>query len=302
MTPSGAADGGWSLGETMSEEKVSQEPGVPGEPISLRARNGGEGLQPNPSINLAARTGRPTEDEQLFASPTTKRQYLGDQAVDFTTTDPWRVLRIQGEFVAGFDALAHVSPAVTVFGSARVSADDPYYNQAVAVGRLLAEQGFSVITGGGPGIMEAANRGAREAGGRSIGCNIELPHEQGTNAYVDLSINFRYFFVRKTMFMKYSEGFVIFPGGFGTMDELFEALTLIQTGKVRNFPLVLFGTAYWRGLVDWLRGTMLTEGKVSPGDIELLIPTDDPAEASSIIAAYYRRSQTEGASSFRSRD
>ena len=246
-------------------------------------------LQPNPSLNRAVRSGRPTEDEELLSSPTVKQHKLGPLAVDFTTTEPWRVLRIQGEFVQGFDALAQVSPAVSVFGSARSGESDPFYRQAVVVGRLLAEAGFAVITGGGPGIMEAANRGAREGGGRSIGCNIELPHEQGTNAYVDLAINFRYFFVRKTMFMKYAEGFVIFPGGFGTMDELFEALTLIQTGKVRNFPLVLFGQAYWNGLLDWLRDTMLAEGKVDPRDLELLIPTDDPAEAVEVITDCYER-------------
>ncbi len=262
-----------------------------GEPISHRGQDRAKGFQPNTSLNFAARVGRLTEDEQLLTSPTAQRQQLGPHAADFTHTDPWRVLRIQGEFVAGFDALAHVSPAVTIFGSARTPESDPYYTQAVTLGRLLAEQGFAVITGGGPGIMEAANRGAREGGGRSVGCNIELPHEQGTNAYVDLSINFRYFFVRKTMFMKYAEGFIIFPGGFGTLDELFEALTLIQTGKVRNFPLILFGTAYWQGLFDWLRGPMLDEGKIGLGDLDLLIQTDDPAEAASIIATYHARNE-----------
>ena len=262
-----------------------------GEPISLRGPQGKADLQPNPSINFSARVGRPTEDEQLLASPSAKRGQLGDLASDFTHTDPWRVLRIQGEFVAGFDALAQVGPAVTVFGSARTGEDDPYYAQAVAVGKLLAERGFAVITGGGPGIMEAANRGAREGQGVSIGCNIELPHEQGTNAYVDLSVNFRYFFVRKTMFMKYAEGFIIFPGGFGTLDEFFEALTLIQTGKVRNFPLILFGGAYWGGLLDWLRGTALGGGNISPADLDLFIQTDDPAEAVAVIAAYHERNE-----------
>ena len=262
---------------------------VIGEPISHRGEDRGRRLQPNPSINFAARVGRRTEDEQLLASPTEQRRALGPIAADFTHTDPWRVLRIQGEFVAGFDALAHIGPAVTIFGSARTPEDDPSYRQAVELARLLAEQGFAVITGGGPGIMEAANRGAREGGGRSVGCNIELPHEQGTNPYVDLSINFRYFFVRKTMFMKYAEAFIIFPGGFGTLDELFEALTLIQTGKVSNFPVILFGTSYWGGLLDWLRGPMLAEGKISPGDLDLLIQTDDPAEAAQIIAEAHRR-------------
>ena len=250
-------------------------------------------LQPNPSINLAPRLGRPTEDEQLLESPATLREVLGPLATDFTTTDPWRVLRIQGEFVAGFDALAKIGPAVSVFGSARIEEDDPYYQQAVQVGRLLVEAGFGVITGGGPGIMEAANRGAREAGGLSIGCNIELPHEQGTNEYVDLSINFRYFFVRKTMFVKYAEGFVIFPGGFGTMDELFEALTLIQTGKVRNFPVVVFGTEYWRGLIDWLRSAMLAGKKIDPTDLDLLVMTDDPAEAVRVIVEWCDRNRSE---------
>src|SRR5205085_7148146 len=166
---------------------------------------------------------------------------------------PWRVLRIMGEYVHGFDALAEVGAAVTVFGSARTPPSDPMYDAARQAGHRLAGMGFAVITGGGPGIMEAANRGAREAGGLSIGCNIELPREQGLNAYVDVAVNFRYFFCRKTMFMKYSEGFVLFPGGFGTLDELFEALTLIQTGKIKRFPVVLFGTGYWGGLLHWLR-------------------------------------------------
>lgn len=265
-----------------------------GEPISFSG--GGRNrppLQPNPSLNRAARSGRPTEDEQLFRSPAHRGPSAVPPLADFTATDPWRVLRIQSEIVHGFDSLASVGPAVSVFGSARTDENDPFYTQAVEVGRLLVGREFAVITGGGPGIMEAANRGAHEAGGRSIGCNIELPHEQGTNAYVDLSVNFRYFFVRKTMFMKYSEGFIIFPGGFGTMDELFEALTLIQTGKVRNFPVVLFGTDYWRGLVAWLRETMLADHKISPGDVDLMFLTDDPAEAVEVINAYYRRGLAE---------
>src|SRR5215217_6753368 len=195
--------------------------------------------------------GRPvTQDEQLLETP---------RADEFTHTDTWRVFRIMGEFVEGFDDLATVTRGVSVFGSARTPPEHAQYRAAQETGALLARAGFAVITGGGPGIMEAANRGAYEAGGISIGCNIELPFEQGTNAYVDVSVNFRYFFVRKTMFMKYAEGFVIFPGGFGTMDELFEALTLIQTGKVRNFPVILFGSSYWGGLLDWIRNTMLVE-------------------------------------------
>jgi uncharacterized protein (TIGR00730 family) len=188
-----------------------------------------------------------------------------------------------GEFVEGFDTLANVGRAVTIFGSARVKPDDPQYRDAETTARLLGDAGFSVITGGGPGIMEAANRGARAGGAKSIGCNIELPFEQGVNAYVDVAINFRYFFVRKTMFVKYAEAFVIFPGGFGTMDELFEALTLIQTGKVRDFPVILFGSAYWQGLLDWLRATMLAEGKISAADLDLMVVTDSPEEAVRVI-------------------
>jgi len=237
-------------------------------------------LKPNITLNRANRLGAPTEDEQLLKKPE-------PSPADFTRSDTWRVLRIMGEFVNGFDTLAEVGAAVTVFGSARIKNDDPMYASATQLGRMLAEQGFAIITGGGPGVMEAANKGAREAGGISIGCNIELPFEQGTNQYVDVSINFRYFFVRKTMFVKYSEAFVIFPGGFGTMDELFEALTLIQTGKVQNFPLILFGSDYWKGLLDWIKGTMLKEKKVAPEDLDLLIVTDSVEEACEIIVKCY---------------
>ena len=232
--------------------------------------------QPNPTLSVAARTGAPTEDERLLESqPQT--------ANDFTRSDPWRVFRIMGEFVEGFDTLARVGRAVTIFGSARVKPDHPQYAAAVTTARLLGEAGFAVITGGGPGIMEAANRGASEGGALSIGCNIELPFEQGTNAYVQVPINFRYFFVRKTMFVKYSQAFIIFPGGFGTMDELFEALTLIQTGKVRDFPVVLFGTEYWSGLLGWIREVMLAEGKISRDDVDLLVVTDSPEEAVRVV-------------------
>ena len=209
-----------------------------------------------------------------------------------TITDAWRVLRIMGEFVEGFESLARLGPAITIFGSARTKPTDKYYKAAQETARLLAEQGFSVITGGGPGIMEAANRGAREAGGVSVGCNIELPFEQGMNAYVDLAVNFRYFFVRKTMFVKYAEAFIIFPGGFGTMDELFEALTLIQTGKVRNFPVVLFGREYWHGLLQWMRNDMLGEGKVQARDLDLLIVTDSPANAVKTVVSCYEENCT----------
>jgi uncharacterized protein (TIGR00730 family) len=231
----------------------------------------GEGSE----LNASTRTGMPTEDEQLLGSPR--------RTTDFTQSDPWRVFRIMGEFVEGFDTLANVGPAVAIFGSARVLPDDAQYAAAQQTAALLAQAGFAVITGGGPGLMEAANRGAQEAGGISIGCNIELPFEQGTNAWVEISVNFRYFFVRKTMFVKYSEAFIIFPGGFGTMDELFEALTLIQTGKIRNFPVILFGSEYWAGLLDWIRTVMLEEGKISPRDVDLLFVTDSPEEAVRVI-------------------
>ncbi|HEY5219383.1 MAG TPA: TIGR00730 family Rossman fold protein [Gemmatimonadaceae bacterium] len=202
---------------------------------------------------------------------------------DFTRTDPWRVMRIMSEFIEGFDALAHVTKGVTIFGSARTHPDEPQYAAAKETARLLAEAGFAVITGGGPGIMEAANHGAKLGGGVSIGCNIELPFEQGANPYVDTLINFRYFFVRKTMFIKYSDAFIIFPGGFGTLDEAFEALTLIQTGKIYQFPVVFFGRHYWAGFIRWLQTRVLTEGKISPGDMDLMIVTDDPAEAANVV-------------------
>jgi uncharacterized protein (TIGR00730 family) len=198
-------------------------------------------------------------------------------------TDPWRVLRIQSEFVEGFGALAEVGPAASVFGSARTPVDDPVYQLGVEVGGLLAQAGYAVITGGGPGTMEAANKGACEAGGVSIGLGIELPFEQGLNQYVDLGVNFRYFFARKTMFVKYAEGFIVLPGGFGTLDELFEALTLVQTTKVTSFPIVLVGSDYWTGLLDWLRTSALRYGAISEKDIDLLQVTDDPAEAVRII-------------------
>lgn len=232
----------------------------------------------DPSLNRAARTRRPTQDEQLLAPPRPEQ-------VLFTHTDPWRVLRITGEFVEGFDALAELGPAVSIFGSARVTPDDPMYQATVEVARLLGEAGFAIITGGGPGIMEAGNRGAQEAGAESVGLNIELPFEQGLNPYVDIAIDFHYFFVRKTMFVKYAQAFVIFPGGFGTMDELFESLTLIQTGKVQNFPVILFGGKYWEGLLDWLRATMLAEAKISAADLDLLLVTDSPEEVRDFILA-----------------
>ena len=194
-------------------------------------------------------------------------------------TDPWRVLRMLSEFVEGFDALGEVGPAVTVFGSARSKRTDPFYKAGELLGAALAKKGFAVITGGGPGIMEAVNKGCHDAGGLSVGCNIELPHEQSLNKYVDLGVEFRYFFVRKNMFVKYARGFVIFPGGLGTLDELFESLTLAQTGKIEHFPIVLFGTKYWGGLIDWMRKVVLRAGAISPDDLKLLSFTDDPDEA-----------------------
>ncbi len=248
-------------------------------PVAPPARSGAEQRHIDDAIRNTNDFQFVTEDEKLLQN--------SFHADDFTRTDPWRVMRIMGEFIEGFDKLASVGKAVTVFGSARTSPDDPQYKAAEALGGLLAKRGFSVMTGAGPGIMEAANRGAKLAGGRSIGCNIELPFEQGANPYVDTLVNFRYFFVRKTMFIKYSAAFVNFPGGFGTLDELFEAVTLIQTGKISQFPVVLFGTHYWAGLLRWLEARVQGEKKISPGDLDLLLLTDDPEEAVEAIARAY---------------
>ena len=239
--------------------------------------------------DAAARIGKPaaTEDEKFL-----ERRSVADRP-EFVDSDPWRALRILSEFVEGFDALAAVGPAVTIFGSARVSETSPDYALAREIARRLTEVGFAIITGGGPGVMEAANRGCRDAGGLSIGCNIELPHEQGLNPYVDLGIEFKYFFARKTMFVKYADAFVIMPGGFGTLDELFESLTLIQTGKIRDFPVVLVGTAYWQGMIDWMRSTQLAAGTITEADLGLLKLTDDPVEVCNIIRTYVARSHPE---------
>ncbi len=251
--------------------------------------------------------GTVTEDERLLhrpmqplVSPTEPRppeqvkedEHALDRALhfDFTITDPWRVLRIMSEFVEGFDALSHIPPSVAIFGSARAKPEDPIYAAATETARLLAKAGFGIITGGGPGIMEAAIKGAQEGENVSIGCNIELPFEQRPNAYLDISLDFRYFFVRKTMFVKYAEAFVIFPGGFGTMDELFEALTLIQTKKVSHFPVILYDSKYWGGLVSWIRDTMLASEKISPEDTELLRLSDDPQEICKIVIEAYQES------------
>ena len=219
---------------------------------------------------------RETNDEHFLQTPV-------DDA--FRHTDPWRVMRIQSEFVRGFDSLAKVPAAVTIFGSARTLPEDPLYKAAVETAKLLGDVGFAIITGGGPGIMCAANQGARQSGTQSIGLNIELPFEQHVNPYCDSSVEFRYFFVRKTMLVKYSQAFVIFPGGYGTLDELMESLTLIQTGKIHNFPVVLYGTQYWRGLLEWLADTVLKHGNISAQDLDLMHLTDSVEEVRDIIVA-----------------
>ncbi|MEV5310071.1 MULTISPECIES: TIGR00730 family Rossman fold protein [unclassified Streptomyces] len=221
---------------------------------------------------------------QVTASTTDQRLLDAGGPSDWVHTDPWRVLRIQSEFIEGFGTLAELPPAISVFGSARTPADSPEYEAGVRLGRGLVEAGFAVITGGGPGAMEAANKGACEAGGISVGLGIELPFEQGLNPYVDIGLNFRYFFVRKMMFVKYAQGFVVLPGGLGTLDELFEALTLVQTQKVTQFPIVLFGTEYWGGLVDWLENTLIAQGKAAAKDLSLFHLTDDVDEAVALVS------------------
>ncbi len=262
---------------------------------SMRFRGNNKGRRPT------------TEDERFLSRPTQplikpteampqEEQRLQEHALeralhfDFTHTDPWRVFRIMSEFVDGFDALSQVPPSIAIFGSARTKPDDPDYMAAVETARLLAKAGFGIITGGGPGIMEAGNKGAQEGDNVSIGCNIELPFEQGSNSHLDISLDFHYFFVRKTMFVKYSEAFVIFPGGFGTMDELFEALTLIQTKKVNHFPVILYNSKYWAGLINWIRDTMLPSNKVNTDDIGLLMLSDDPKEICKIVIDAYQES------------
>ena len=217
---------------------------------------------------------------------TTDQRLLDSRgSADWVHTDPWRVMRIQAEFVEGFGALAEIGPAIGVFGSARTRQDAPDYGIAEQVGRRLVEEGFAVITGGGPGAMEAANKGASEAGGASIGLGIELPFEAGLNQWVDKGINFRYFFARKTMFVKYAQGFIVLPGGLGTFDELFEALTLVQTQKVTSFPVVLMGVDYWSGLLAWLRDTVLAGGKINAADLDMITLTDDVDEAVAMMVA-----------------
>lgn len=241
--------------------------------------------QPGPPV--ARHTKGPVTLRRRMVNGSTTDQRLLDtrDSGEWVHTDPWRVLRIQAEFVEGFGALATLGPAISVFGSARTPEDHPDYDLARRTAALLAQAGYAVITGGGPGIMAAANRGACDAGGTSVGLGIELPFEQSMNEWVDLAVNFRYFFARKTMFVKYAQGFVVFPGGFGTIDELFESLTLVQTGKVTTFPIILVGSSYWAGLLGWLRSTMAAEGKISGADVDLLHVTDDPADVVGVLRA-----------------
>ncbi|MFF4956926.1 LOG family protein [Streptomyces sp. NPDC001222] len=222
--------------------------------------------------------------EQVTKSTTDQRLLDAGGPSDWVHTDPWRVLRIQSEFIEGFGTLAELPPAISVFGSARTPVDSPEYEAGVRLGRGLVEAGWAVITGGGPGAMEAANKGACEAKGISVGLGIELPFEQGLNPYVDIGLNFRYFFVRKMMFVKYAQGFVVLPGGLGTLDEFFEALTLVQTQKVTRFPIVLYGTSYWGGLVDWLKHTLVAQGKATEKDLLLFHLTDDVEEAVALVS------------------
>ncbi len=255
----------------MTEDRGADAPADDERPAKRRKSNG---YRRGPVLLRGGQIPATTSDQRLL-SRAERTTWLHD--------DPWRVMRIQSEFVEGFGALAEVGPAVSVFGSARTVKGDPEYALARRIAAGLVRAGYAVITGGGPGIMEAANRGAAEEGGKSIGLGIELPHEQGINKWVNLGINFRYFFARKTMFVKYAEGFVVLPGGFGTLDELFEALTLVQTHKVTGFPIVLVGTQFWSGLVDWMRDALADRGLISPGDVELLNLTDDPDEAVRIV-------------------
>jgi uncharacterized protein (TIGR00730 family) len=242
--------------------------------LDQSATAAGEGHE----IHIPPKPREALEDRKLLDRPS-RRELLQSES--------WRVLRITSEFVAGFDHLAEVYPAVSIFGSARTQLANAYYDAAVKTAELIGKAGFAVITGGGPGIMEAANKGARQAGALSIGCNIELPFEQKINQYVDKAMNFRYFFVRKTMFVKYSEAFITFPGGFGTLDELMGALTLIQTKKITNFPVILYGSEYWGGLIDWLRKTVLVANNITKEDVDSLHLVDDPAQVRDIVCAFH---------------
>jgi uncharacterized protein (TIGR00730 family) len=272
-----------------SQQPLAAHPGRDDEPdASSDGRSDDEsgGTAPKPT-----RRRGPVELRRAQATAPQSDNLLldADDSSGFTRTDPWRVLRIQSEFVEGFGTLADLGPAISVFGSARTPRDSPYYAAGEEVGRLLAEAGYAVITGGGPGAMEAANKGACRADGMSVGLGIELPFEQGMNEWVDLGVNFRYFFARKTMFVKYASGFVVLPGGFGTLDELFEAMTLVQTRKVTSFPIVLIGVDYWRPLLDWIEGTLLTAGTISEKDLSLLQLVDTAEEAVRLVVATAKR-------------
>jgi len=273
-----AADAAGAAGPAPAHDDDGGHDHAGQQPRTLR--RGRVAMRPGTEQRIAGKEEGRTEDEKLLAGAHERPAFL--------ETDTWRALRILSEFVEGFEALAGVGPAVTVFGSARTTPGSEGYELARRIGGAVARAGFAVITGGGPGAMEAANRGAHEAGGLSIGCNIELPHEQHLNPYVDLSVEFHYFFARKTMFVKYSDAFIIMPGGFGTLDELFEALTLIQTGKIRDFPVVLVGHAYWDGLLAWMRDVQLPAGAIAEEDIDLLQVTDDVDEAVRMITTYVR--------------
>jgi hypothetical protein len=245
-----------------------------------------DGRTPRPTRHRGPVVLRGGEPDPSTQGTTTDARLLDRRGpTDWVHTDPWRVLRIQSEFVEGFGLLAELPRAVSVFGSARTPRDHPHYEAGMRIGAALTEAGYAVITGGGPGAMEAANRGASEAGGLSVGLGIELPFEQELNEWVDVGISFRYFFVRKTMFVKYAQAFVIMPGGFGTLDELFEALTLIQTGKIRFFPVVLVGSEFWCDLVDWLRDRLLAAGTISQSDVDLVQVTDSPDDVVAICRA-----------------
>ena len=239
-------------------------------------------------MDMEKMNANPTPDRYREGSTQDERLLERVEDLQAMGMDAWRVFRIMGEFVEGFEEMSEIGPAVSLFGSARENSDTDMYQECVETARLLGEAGFAIITGGGPGMMEAANRGAKAGGATSVGCNIELPFEQESNRFVDVSIDFRYFFVRKTMFVKYAEAFVIFPGGFGTMDELFESLTLIQTEKVRHFPLVLFGKEYWAGLLDWLTNTMVADAKITQEDLDMIFVTNDPVAARDHIVAGYK--------------
>lgn len=259
----------------MAKTKATKTVDVKQKPASKKKTGEPKTVQDAKAAEVEGGYWHPTDDEILLRSPEPDDVYK--------TSDSWRVFRIMGEFVGGFDELAATTRGVSIFGSARVHEDHPSYKAAYETAYLLGAAGFEIITGGGPGIMEAANRGGKDAGAVSIGCNIELPHEQQPNPYQNRSLTFKYFFVRKTMFIKYSNAYIIFAGGFGTMDEFFEALTLIQTRKIRNFPVVLFGSQYWRGLLSWLTSTMLNEKMISPEDLGLIHLTDSPKDAVDFI-------------------